>query len=98
MVLCETWLTDSYQLDDVIVNELLPEGYLIERADRKSGQTGSGLAIVYRENLTFQLTEKCHLHSSNVYTGYSISTTLQLIYVVSIDLHHLNEMVSHQNL
>ena len=58
MVLCETWLTDSYQLDDVIVNELLPEGYLIERADRKSGQTGGGLAIVYRENLKFQFNRK----------------------------------------
>ena len=58
MVLCETWLTDSYQLDDVIVNELLPEGYLIERADRKSGQTGGGLAIVYRENLNFQFNRK----------------------------------------
>ena len=58
MVLCETWLTDSYQLDDVIVNELLPEGYLIERADRKSGQTGGGLAFVYRENLKFQFNRK----------------------------------------
>ena len=58
MVLCETWLTDSYQLYDVIVNELLPEGYLIERADRKSGQTGGGLAIVYRENLNFQFNRK----------------------------------------
>ena len=58
MVLCETWLTDSYQLDDVIVNELLLEGYLIERADRKGGQTGGGLAIVYRENLNFQFNRK----------------------------------------
>ena len=30
MVLCETWLTDSYQRDDVIVDELLLENYLLE--------------------------------------------------------------------
>ena len=53
MVFCDTWLTDSYQLDDVIVNELLPENYLLERVDRNNGQcqSGGGLAIVYRNNL-----------------------------------------------
>ena len=51
MVLCETWLTDSYQLDDVIVNELVPENYLLERVDRNNGQSGGGSAIVYRNNL-----------------------------------------------
>ena len=55
MVLCETWLTDSYQLDDVIVKELLPENYLLERVDRNNGQSGGGLAIVYRNNLKLRV-------------------------------------------
>ena len=67
MVLCETWLTDSYQLDDVVVNELLPDGYLIERADRKGGQTGGGLAIVYRENLKFQCNRKMSFTQFEMY-------------------------------
>ena len=40
MAICETWLTDISEVDDVIVNELLPNGYAIERVDRHNGQTG----------------------------------------------------------
>ena len=51
MTICETWLTDTSEVDDVIVNELLPNGYAIERVDRHNGQTGSELAIIYITHL-----------------------------------------------
>ena len=50
-VLCETWLNATDESDQVCVNELLPNGYIIERADRNTGQTGGGLAIIYKEHL-----------------------------------------------
>ena len=37
MAICETWLTDTSEVDDVIVNELLPNGYAIERVDNLTG-------------------------------------------------------------
>ena len=39
MAICETWLTNTCELDDVIVNELLPNDYAIKRVDRHNGQT-----------------------------------------------------------
>ena len=58
-VLCETWLNATDESDQVCVNELLPNGYIIERADRTTGQTGDGLAIIYREHLKLKFKKTC---------------------------------------
>ena len=50
-VLCETWLNATDESGQVCVNELLPNGYIFERADRNTGQTGGGLAITFKEHL-----------------------------------------------
>ena len=49
-VLCETWLNATDGSDQVCVIN----GYIIERADRNTGQTGGGLAIIYKEHLKFK--------------------------------------------
>ena len=46
MAICATWFTNTSELEYVIVNELLPNGYAIERVDRRYGQTVGGLAMI----------------------------------------------------
>ena len=58
MAICETWLTNTCELDDVIVNELLPNGYgryAIERVDKSNCQTDGGLAMIYKIHLKVTL-------------------------------------------
>ena len=66
-VLCETWLNATDESDQVCVNELLPNGYIIERADRTTGQTGDGLAIIYREHLKLKFKKNVYLSSIRMY-------------------------------
>ena len=54
MAICATWFTNNIsELNDVIVNELLQNGYAIERVDKHHGQTVGGLAmiLVYKTHL-----------------------------------------------
>ena len=57
-VLCETWLNATDESDQVCVNEWLPNVYIIERADRNTGQTGGGLAIIYKEHLKLKFKKR----------------------------------------
>ena len=69
-ILCETWLIESDERDTVCVNELLPDGYTIERVDRNNGQIGGGLAIVYKQHIQL----KFNHHTSTNQFEYILCT------------------------
>ena len=60
LAICETWLTDTSEVDDVIVNELLLNSYAIERVERHNGQTGGGLAIIYKTHLNVKFKKQIY--------------------------------------
>lgn len=49
VIFCETWLKDDS--DNVHVNDLLPDGYSINRVDRDNGKSGGGLAVIYKTHM-----------------------------------------------
>ena len=56
IAICETWL-GMPDHDDTCVNDLLPEGYNIFRADRDDGRRGGGVAIIYKNYLKIKRTK-----------------------------------------
>ena len=61
LCLTETWLSGGAS-DEVVLAELLPPGYRIIQAHRKSGR-GGGVAIIYRESVKIN-TEKIREYST----------------------------------
>ena len=83
MAICETWLTNTCELDDGIVNELLPNGYAIERVDRNNGETGGGLAMIYKTHLKVKLiTQTAYSQFECIYGMFNIDNTPTNVFAI----------------
>ena len=68
MVIAETWLLPTCELNAVYLNELLPNDYTISHIPRTDGRTGGGIGIIFRKS--FNLTIKRSSHNRQTQFEY----------------------------
>ena len=64
LVLTETWLFKDEQENLIYRAELLPNNYTIMHVPRTNGQTGGGIAVIYRDNFTIHFTNSSNTHEN----------------------------------
>ena len=77
-------LTETFQLTDSVVAELLPPGYGIAYNLRLNGRKGGGVALVHRDNINCSTLEKYNLESFQAIT-VKLTLPSTVIHVCVVD-------------